>query len=558
VYHLLTTPEWLGPTGFYDDDLRAPLERNERKTWEPICVWATPYNSSSTMAVTFQASATAVPPSDRRYLLELLHVPEGVTGAPEVGTVWELPVVGSRSIYLPTYKTTDGLTGYQFALTFTEALPAPGDLDNDGDVDQDDYAIFGRCFTGPVGEIDPRCDAEDFTRSDFNHDGHVDLVDFSLFALNYTGLVASRATYVGAAACTECHEANHNDWTGTVHATAFETLIIDGEEENPACYPCHTTGYGSAGGFTAIETTPDLVNVQCEACHGPGSHHAADADNVGIDVELDAALCGQCHVSCHGMCGDYYHPHYEQWSTSKHSQALADIRWLPEYDVSCLQCHSTDYRLAPDDDKPTASETMYSLECVACHDQHGGPNVSQLRLPPEQLCAQCHTMGGAMPGEEPERPQVEFMYGLGGFTLEGMPLDWMYPTPFIDFAGQCAFCHVHREDYVEPDQAANSGHTFEANKRACSDCHTEAEATARVAAVYEEIEPRLAAIARYLDEGNALYVDPATLGQEELQRYTIAKFNYELVNADRSFGAHNAPFARKLLEEAEAFFQITR
>ena len=289
----------------------------------------------------------------------------------------------------------------------------------------------------------------------------------------------------------------------------------------------------------------------------PGSHHAADAENVGLEVDLDALVCGQCHQSCHGLCGDYYHPHYEQWSTSKHSQALADIRWLPEYEQSCLQCHSTDYRLAPLNAKPEATEAMYSLECVACHAPRGSAYAYQLRRPAESLCAQCHTMGDAVPDAEPDRPQFEFLHGFGGFALDRTPLDGMYPTPFVVLDGKCVFCHVHREAYGGPEQPADSGHTFASNIRACAPCHTEADATARITAVYEEIAPRMAAIARYLDPGDPLYLDPAALTSEEWERYKIAKFNYVLVNADRSYGAHNAPFARRLLEEAETFFGIT-
>jgi hypothetical protein len=31
------------------------------------------------------------------------------------------------------------------------------DLDADGDVDQDDFGLFQRCFSGPTGLADPNC-----------------------------------------------------------------------------------------------------------------------------------------------------------------------------------------------------------------------------------------------------------------------------------------------------------------------------------------------------------------------------------------------------------------
>jgi hypothetical protein len=166
-------------------------------------------------------------------------------------------------------------------------------------------------------------------------------------------------------------------------------------------------------------------------------------------------------------------------------------------------------------------------------------------------------MGDASPGTEPDRAQSEFMYGVGGFALDGTRLDGLYTSVFTALSGQCVFCHVYLQAYGGPDEPANSGHTFESNMRACYPCHTEEQATERVANVRAEIDPRLATIARYLDPDDPLYVDPATLSPEELEQYNIAKFDYEFVSADGSGGAHNARFARRLLEEAEAFFGTT-
>ncbi len=432
-----------------------------------------------------------------------------------------------------------------------------GTIDIDCDVDADDFVIFESCMAGPgVITPPPGCTPEHFERADVDDDGDVDQADFAVFNLNFTGPLASPPMYVGATSCTYCHESRHTEWAQTIHASAFDTLIAGGEGDNYLCFPCHSVGYGQASGFVDLETTPHLADVQCENCHGPGSNHVADPFNVRLAVNLDSQMCGACHQSCHGLCGEDHHPQFEQWSTSKHATAMWDIIWDPDFEDACLQCHSADYRLAPEDDKPTGSEVEFNLECVVCHTPHNNINVGQLRMPPYQLCADCHTMGDVVPDDVPQRPQAEVLHGFGGYELDGTPMDGPHTAHWWGIPNECAACHVHAEPYGGPEQPVSSGHTFEANMRACEPCHSEETATLLVAMLREEIEVRLATIARYFDPGDPLYVDPETLSPEERARYDIAKFNYELVQADKSFGSHNPDYARALLGEAETFFEI--
>jgi uncharacterized paraquat-inducible protein A len=105
---------------------------------------------------------------------------------------------------------------------------------------------------------------------------------FSLFVIGATfvflsGLkVASveAADYVGVQKCKMCHSSKalggvqYKVWEKSRHAEALETLKQAGESNNPKCLKCHTTGYGEPAAAGA-----DLANVQCEACHGPGSKY---------------------------------------------------------------------------------------------------------------------------------------------------------------------------------------------------------------------------------------------------------------------------------------------
>ena len=432
-----------------------------------------------------------------------------------------------------------------------------GTIDLDCDVDLTDLRLFTDCLAGPDTTVPPPgCDWEEFWRSDTDGDNDADLGDFKKFALNFTGPLVSPPLYVGSDSCTSCHSSNHTAWAQTIHATAFDTLVNGGDGDNVLCFPCHSVGYGQPSGFVDLGTTPHLADVQCENCHGPGSNHVSSPGSQSLEVHLEAALCGACHQSCHGLCGEDHHPQYEQWQESKHEDALWDMMFEPDAEDSCLQCHSVDYRLAPVGDKPTLFEAWYGLDCVTCHDPHGSENTGQLRLPTYELCADCHNMQGALPPDAPLQPQSETLHGYGGFRLDGRPLDGPYSAHWWNNPDECVTCHVHSEPYGGPQQPVNSGHTFESNMRACAPCHTEEVATLLVAVTREEVEARLAVIAPYYDEGDPLYVDPETLTPEERAVYDVAKFNYEFVIEDGSFGTHNANYMRALLGQTESYFGI--
>lgn len=433
-----------------------------------------------------------------------------------------------------------------------------GAVDLDCDVDLADLTLFAECLSGPGDVTIPsECHPDHFASADLDDDDDVDLGDFAGFNANFTGPLVSPALYTGVATCIECHEENHADWMVTIHATAFDTLVGSGDGDNVLCYPCHSVGYGTPSGFVDLDTTPHLAHIQCENCHGPGSNHVGDPENVPLEMNFDAYLCGSCHQSCHGLCGENHHPQYEQWSTSLHSTALGDMFMGTDLSDECLQCHSTDYRLAAPGSEPTLWEAIYDIECVACHDPHGGPNSGQLRLPARELCADCHNMQGAVPGQYPAQTQSETLRGTGGYDLDGTPKAGPHTEHWWGIPKECVACHVLEEPYGGPDQPVNSGHTFEANMRACEPCHSEETATALVAMAREEIEVRLADIAPYFDPDDPLYLDPAVLGPEELAQYEIAKFNYEFVMADRSYGSHNPEYTCVLLAEVETFLGIT-
>ena len=102
----------------------------------------------------------------------------------------------------------------------------------------------------------------------------------------------SLKTYIGEAACAGCHVRQSAFWRTTNHARAYETLFEKNSHMDLECVGCHTTGYGTPGGFRLGIESPNLKGVQCESCHGPGSKHKGRGD---IRRSIDASVCKGCH-----------------------------------------------------------------------------------------------------------------------------------------------------------------------------------------------------------------------------------------------------------------------
>ncbi|RMF90135.1 MAG: hypothetical protein D6741_17170, partial [Planctomycetota bacterium] len=90
-----------------------------------------------------------------------------------------------------------------------------------------------------------------------------------------------QGTFVGTKKCASCHEASYEVWKKSGHSKAWETLaeLEIPRTGDPQCVSCHVTGWHPTryfpyeSGFLSEEKTPELTDVGCESCHGPGSKH---------------------------------------------------------------------------------------------------------------------------------------------------------------------------------------------------------------------------------------------------------------------------------------------
>ncbi|PWU20089.1 MAG: hypothetical protein C5B50_04840 [Verrucomicrobia bacterium] len=172
------------------------------------------------------------------------------------------------------------------------------------------------------------------------------------------------AQYAGDRACADCHNELTRKFPANPHARI------------------HFTG-GDLSGQTG-----------CEACHGPGSKHIADANHQFIlNPGKEPGACFRCHLEVqadfhlphrHAVvegrmnCAQCHDPH--GGDMAKPSSGLA----LARHNESCAQCHREQTR-------PVVFEHEAMREgCAICHNPHGSINRKMLTIADSNLCLRCH------------------------------------------------------------------------------------------------------------------------------------------------------------------------
>ncbi|MHC4069508.1 MAG: multiheme c-type cytochrome [Planctomycetota bacterium] len=103
--------------------------------------------------------------------------------------------------------------------------------------------------------------------------------------------------YAGSESCRICHWYEYDKWSTKAHAGAYATLEKVGSQYDPECVICHVVGMDYQSGFVSEQETPDLKNVGCENCHGPGSEHSI---TLGETLTTEPKVsCTDCHTPDH-------------------------------------------------------------------------------------------------------------------------------------------------------------------------------------------------------------------------------------------------------------------
>jgi 2',3'-cyclic-nucleotide 2'-phosphodiesterase (5'-nucleotidase family) len=137
----------------------------------------------------------------------------------------------------------------------------------------------GKVTVSPAPVLEVKSDLELSELQTNNLHRYLETLKKTDFSATETGLsrrltrASDQLVFAGSESCKQCHSEIFRQWQSTKHAHAWQTLEQKKSHVDPACQLCHTTGYGETGGFEAIRSSLDRVDVGCESCHGPSALH---------------------------------------------------------------------------------------------------------------------------------------------------------------------------------------------------------------------------------------------------------------------------------------------
>jgi hypothetical protein len=175
-----------------------------------------------------------------------------------------------------------------------------------------------------------------------------------------------------------------------------------GKSGETRCFSCHSTAL--VQDKDGLKLGRSLLNVGCEACHGPGKEHVAAARRGEGDLRIarlsarrqEVALwvCAQCH-SAPGQI-DIRNPELKAQLPRFHGAALAMSRCVTEGKLTCVACHN------PHRDADETPRAAYNGVCRSCHGSPRQEAAATRECPvrPRGDCVSCHmpAQGTGLPG----------------------------------------------------------------------------------------------------------------------------------------------------------------
>jgi len=404
---------------------------------------------------------------------------------------------------------------------------------------------------------------------------------------------APASALANADICGQCH-ANQGS-SKPPHDKYPLASPVPGGTINPQ-YPIGYKMLGEAGGGGWVDALPltDVLNIPTPDVPINQNYYQISGETTTTLIWA-AGTHTCCSVTGSGL-------QYEEWAPEGHASALEGLKAVtgPNPPADCLECHSQDYRMAPDDAKPTGAEAKYGITCTSCHDPHDAGAQSsvwstdrspQLTTTREKLCVECHNAelgaGAATAGSTVHHPIKEMMNGTGA-------IDVRRGSPSVH-RGKCVQCHMpptgwdrhglvpatganHTFTIIAPDVAAEAlttrpfpttGTKLPMPYSACSTCHSRPDDEAAtwlqgtldghqkdMRAWSARTTAALAVAARRLGYKSTAAANTAlnkkpmntwTKGQKAFQKSFT---NQSYVVSEGSWGIHNWDYARTVILKA--------
>lgn len=380
------------------------------------------------------------------------------------------------------------------------------------------------------------------------------------------------------AQCINCHEDEITKWSKTSHSGIFKKGVTGKFKTYRAdCISCHATGYDSsltttkfAKNFDYKWKLPDSLNekayekikkehpvlvnrseVQCEACHGPGSRHIGETGKNQIEKSYASGTCHTCH--------DFVTKpsKVSQYNVSKHGN-LTKINNLARFNnEKCAYCHISEAYITEKINKQKSTapyKNASAMNCVTCHTPHPSEvSYASLRSKSvKELCNNCH------------KNIISDDENLFSFTSQGLIYDGEgcsdfgsdsdIPNPHNNFKNDCAGCHMKSPDNKDNLNKFGS-HTFKMtetgnkenyNLAACKNCHGKMNLN-EITKFEKTVENYLAEIEKLLPKNkDGEFKKPADKSLTKIQ--SQASRNYHLIKFDKSNGLHNPGYVKNILK----------
>jgi hypothetical protein len=429
---------------------------------------------------------------------------------------------------------------------------------------------------------------------------------------NDTAHMAPFANLANAEICGQCHSRySYSVATPTVAAVPY--LKLDGAG-NPIPNPSPTTllqpqyamGYKMLGQPTGWVPAglSTVLNVQSPGWTPTPNPAATTAAGLQVYWQIDGKDTVWQYKGHDGAANQY-----PDWLTEGHATALTGLKAVmgPNPPARCLECHSTDYRIAVESGKtpPTGAQSQYGITCVGCHTPHDKGTATgewseeftpQLRTDSQKtLCVECHNGEipegtTATPGTEIHHPMKEMIDGYGAIDVSAFP---------SVHKGKCVQCHMpptttsptggnHTFKIIEPEVASEarvaagvvptSSPTPRMPYSSCSGangCHTRSKGPdgtydryglylqdtieqrqewtkAKIAETWTTLD-KAAKHLGYADTEaahTALVAVPAAEWTTAERAFLSSFTNNEFVESEGSFGLHNWDYSREIVNAA--------